>query len=191
MLIHIEQFAPMVRDMEALESPNECDVPGNCNGNGPSGVTNAVNFLPTIHAAGTKLGNSNPGAFLCGTLFLRGRGNISSEITDNNLHVYFGGRNPGSTGWGGADPEGNSYGSFAYWLDQAAADAPGLPVEITESGYIAYPNHYDAVYSPGERRSFVHSAHAATELFSTGIKRTFLYELHRRGLVARLRNFAK
>ena len=52
-------------------------------------------------------------------------GNIASEMTVNNLHIYFGGRNPGSTGWGATDPEGNSYGSFAWWLDQAAIDGPG------------------------------------------------------------------
>ena len=46
----------MVRDMEALESPNECDVPGNCNADRPSGVTNAINFLPIIHAEAMKLG---------------------------------------------------------------------------------------------------------------------------------------
>jgi hypothetical protein len=172
----IEQFSPLVRDMEALESPNECDVPGNCNGNGPSGVANAVNFLPTIHAAATKLKIPILGPSFVEPYSYAAAGNISSEITDNNLHMYFGGRNPGSTGWGGVDPEGNSYGSFAYWLDQAATDAPGLPVEITESGYIAYPTT-TTPYTLPESVEASYTPRTLLLAFQHGIKRTFLYEL--------------
>src|SRR6202034_4070255 len=52
----VEQFAPMVRDMESLEAPNECDISGACNGTGATAVDNVVAFLPTVYAAGKALG---------------------------------------------------------------------------------------------------------------------------------------
>ncbi len=123
----IESFSPEVGDMESLEAPNECDVPGNCGGTGVSGVLNMLVFLPVITSAAKDLNIPLLGPSFTDPASFPVAGNISSQISVNNLHVYFGGRNPGSTGWGGQGSEGNAYGSFAWWLDQAAIDAPGLP----------------------------------------------------------------
>jgi hypothetical protein len=97
-------------------------------------------------------------------------------MTENNLHIYFGGRNPGSAGWGDLDAEGNSYGSFAWWLDQANVDAPGVPVQITETGYMAFP----ATIIPYTLPESVEASYTPRTLllaFQKGVKRTYIYEL--------------
>jgi hypothetical protein len=172
----IEQFAPEVRDMEQLEAPNECDVPGNCGASALAGIDNMLGFLPTIDGAGANLKVPVVGPSFTQQSSFVSAGNISSEIADNNLHVYFGGRNPGSSGWGDLDTEGNGYGSFAWWLDQANIDAPGAPVEVTETGYIAYP----ATTTPYTLPENVEASYLPRTLllaFQKGIKRTYLYEL--------------
>lgn len=172
----IERFAPEAQDMEQLEAPNECDEPGNCGSTALAGIDNMLAFLPTIKASGTNLGIPVAGPSFTQQSSFVSAGNISNTITDNNLHVYFGGRNPGSTGWGDVDAEGNSYGSFAWWLDQANIDAPGMPVQITETGYMAYPT----TTTPFTLPESVEASYIPRTLllaFKKGIKRTYLYEL--------------
>jgi hypothetical protein len=172
----IEQFAPAAGDMEQLEAPNECDAAGNCGANALAGIANVLGFLPTIDSAGTDLGIPVIGPSFTQQSSYASAGNISSEITDNNLHVYFGGRNPGTAGWGDADAEANSYGSLAWWLDQANLDAPGMPVEVTETGYMAYPT----TSTPFTVPESVEASYLPRTLlldFQQGIKRTFMYEL--------------
>lgn len=172
----IEQFSPRVGDMEALEAPNECDVAGNCGTSSTAGIGNVLAFLPVIDAAADSLHIPVVGPSFTQQSSYLNSGNISSEITYNNLHVYFGGRNPGSTGWGDFDPEGNSYGSFLWWLDQANANAPGMPSEITETGYIAYPTA-TAPYTIPESVEASYTPRTLLLAFKHGIKRTYIYEL--------------
>jgi hypothetical protein len=169
----IEQFAGEVHDLESLEAPNECDVSGGC---GASWITNLVSFLPTVDAAAKKLNVPMVGPSFALQDSYQQAGNLTSEMTVNNLHTYFGGRNPGVPGWGGLDPQGNSYGSFSYWLDQAGADGPGLDSEITETGYMAYP----ATSTPYTLPESVEASYIPRTLllaFKRGFKETFLYEL--------------
>jgi hypothetical protein len=172
----IEQFAPMVTDMESLEPPNECDVSGGCDGTGASAIDNLVAFLPVVKTAADTLNVPMLGPSFVNQESYSEAGNLSSEMTVNNLHIYFGGRNPGSAGWGADDAEGNSYGSFAWWLDQAQIDGPGMPSEITETGYISssttstpytLPDSVEASYAP---RTLLLA-------YKNGFKETFLYEL--------------
>jgi hypothetical protein len=172
----IEQFAPMVGDMESLEAPNECDVSGQCGGLGLPAIDNLLAFLPVVNTAAQTLNVPMLGPAFVDQSSYPEAGNLSSEMTMNNLHIYFGGRNPGSSGWGALDPQGNSYGSFAWWLDQAAIDGPGLPSVITETGYIAsqttsapytLPDSVEASYTP---RTLLLA-------YKDGFKETFLYEL--------------
>jgi hypothetical protein len=169
----IEQFATEVQDMESLEAPNECDVSGAC---GANPIADVASFLPVVDAAATNLQVPVVGpAFALQTSYLTA-GNFAPEITVNNLHLYFGGRNPGSSGWGGDDAQGNSYGSVDYWLDMAAADGPGLASEVTETGYMAYP----ATSTPYTLPESVEASYTPRTLllsFQHGIPETFLYEL--------------
>ena len=172
----IEQFAPMVRDMDSLEAPNECDISGECNGTGAGAVDNVVAFLPTVYAAGKALGVPVLGPSFTEQASYSEAGNLDREMTVNNLHIYFGGRNPGSNGWGAEDAEGNSYGSFSWWLDQAAIDGPGAPSEITETGYIA-PS---AITTPFTLPESVEASYTPRTLllgYMHGFEKTFLYEL--------------
>jgi hypothetical protein len=173
----IESFAPEVRDMESLEAPNECDVAGNCGGiDSTTGVLNMLAFLPTLEAAAQNLGFPLLGPSFTQQSSFVTAGDIASEMTVNNLHVYFGGRNPGSTGWGGLDAEGNSYGSFNWWLDQAAVDAPGVPSLITETGYMAYPST-TTPYTLPESVEASYIPRSLLLAYNHGLKKTYVYEL--------------
>jgi hypothetical protein len=169
----LEQFAGEVGDMEALEGPNECDVNGGC---GTSWGSNLASFMPTLYTAAKELKVPMVGPSFALQNSYQQVGNLSSDMTVNNLHVYFGGRNPGSSGWGDFDSAGNSYGSFSYWLDQAAGDGPGLASEVTETGYMAYP----ATTTPYTLPESVEASYIPRTLllaFNQGFRQTFLYEL--------------
>lgn len=169
----IEQFATEVGDVESLEAPNECDISGGC---GTSWLSNLVAFLPTINAAAKQLKVPMVGpSFALQNSYLAA-GNLSADMTVNNLHTYFGGRNPGIAGWGGLDLQGNSYGSFSYWLDMATADGPGLATEITETGYMAYPTT-STPYTLPESVEASYIPRTLLLSFEKGFKETFLYEL--------------
>jgi hypothetical protein len=172
----IGSFVQQTQNAEALEAPNECDGGTNCGGGGLTGVANVVAFLPLLDAASnsTKLPVVGPSFQM--QLGYASAPNIAPLINFNNLHVYFDGRNPGSTGWGEGDPEGNFYGSFAWWIDQGNLDAPGTPDMITETGYMAYPTATQAGTIP-ESVEASYIPRTALLSFIKGIKRTFIYEL--------------
>jgi hypothetical protein len=172
----IGSFVQQTQNAEALEAPNECDGGTNCGGGGLTGVANVVAFLPLLDAASnsTKLPVVGPSFQM--QLGYASAPNIAPLINFNNLHVYFDGRNPGSTGWGEGDPEGNFYGSFAWWIDQGNLDAPGTPDMITETGYMAYPTATQAGTIP-ESVEASYIPRTVLLSFIKGIKRTFIYEL--------------
>ena len=169
----IESFAAEVGDVESLEAPNECDVSNAC---GANGIADVVSFLPVVKAAAKDLNVPAVGPSFALQQSYASAGNIASQISVNNLHIYFGGRNPGSNGWGGDDAEGNSYGSFAYWLDMAGADGPQLGSEITESGYMSYPET-STPYTVPESVAASYVPRTLLLSFQHGFKETFLYEL--------------
>jgi Chitobiase/beta-hexosaminidase C-terminal domain len=172
----ISTFVQQAQSAEALEAPNECDGATNCGGGGATGIANVIAFLPILDGASklTSLPVIGP-SFLVQSSYASA-GDLASLMNYNNLHVYFGGRNPGSPGWGETDPEGNSYGSFAWWIDQGNLDGPGVPDMVTETGYMAYPTTSTAGTIP---ESVEASYIPRTVLLSyiKGIKRTFVYEL--------------
>jgi hypothetical protein len=172
----IGSFVQQAQSAEALEAPNECDADTNCGGGGTTGVANVVEFLPILDAASALTNLPAVGPSFQMQLGYASAGNIASLMNYNNLHVYFGGRNPGATGWGEVDPQGNSYGSLAWWIDQGNLDAPGVPVMVTETGYMAYPSATQAGTIPESvEASYIPRTLLLT--FINGIKRTFVYEL--------------
>ncbi len=166
----IEALLSNYPGVEAIEGPNEYDR---------SRVTNWVSdllaYLPTLRLVGQNTGLRVIGPSLTQTSSYGAVGNIAPYITFNNLHAYWGGRNSEAGGWGGSDPEGNYYGSLPYDLDQLNIDAPGVPVIMTESGYVAsntakvnvLPESVEAVYEP---RLLLHA-------WNKGVRRTYVYEL--------------
>ena len=172
----ISSFVEQAQNVEALEAPNECDAATNCGGGGATGIANVIAFLPILDGASksTSLPVIGP-SFMVQSSYASA-GNLAALMNYNNLHVYFGGRNPGSTGWGAGDPEGNSYGSFAWWIDQGNLDAPNTADMVTETGYMAFPT----VSTPGTIPESVEASYAPRTVlvsYLKGIRRTFVYEL--------------
>jgi len=171
----VASIARQVDDMEAVEAPNECDLAGDCGSTAAQSMANMLAFLPIVDASGSAVGVPVLGPSLANYTAYAQVGNLASEMTDNNLHVYFGGRNPGSQGWGGFDAEGNSYGSIPFWLDMANEDAPNVPVMITETGYVMVPQPQPYNIPPATGASYIPRTLLLT--YAAGVKRTYIYEL--------------
>jgi hypothetical protein len=173
----IEQLSAETQDMELLETPNECDLAGSCGGTTTaSGLANMVAFMPTLQAAGSALGIPLIGPSFAAYESFALVGNIASLMNYSNLHVYFGGRNPGSMGWGAPDAEGNAFGSFPFWLDQANIVGPGLPPVITETGYMSFPGTLTPFTIPlNIEASYIPRTYLLS--YMHGIGRTYQYEL--------------
>lgn len=98
-------------------------------------------------------------------------GDISEFIDFGNTHNYFGGRHPGTPGWGGAPFE--NYGSIGFNLERTRQTCGSKPIFATENGYKdrldfdAIPPETVAKYLP----------RMLMEHYRAGIPRTYLYEL--------------
>ena len=171
----VASVASQALDMEAVEAPNECDVAGDCGATQAQGMANMLSFLSTVQESGEAGSVPVFGPSFAAYTSYSQVGNLASRMNYNNLHVYFGGRNPGSSGWGGADAEGNAYGSIPFWLNMASEDAPNLPVMITESGYMMFPEAQQYAIPPATGASSI--PRTLLLAYTHGVKRTYLYEL--------------
>lgn len=172
----IQQLANVTGDMDALEGPNECDFLGQCGGGGSLGIANSLAFLPTLQYAAQTLNVPLVAPSLALPQSYPIAGNLDSLVNINTLHLYFGGRNPGSNGWGDYDPQGHSYGSFDFWRDQSQINAPGLPVEIGETGFMSWPTTGTQFTVPED----VTASYVPRTLllaFKHGFDKTFFYQL--------------
>jgi hypothetical protein len=95
-------------------------------------------------------------------------GDISALMDDGNVHDYFGGHEPGTSGYGD-----NAYGTIHMWLGEAREMAGTKPIISTESGYA----------TPGSPRSVDAATQGAyiprlfLDHYEAGIARTYDYEL--------------
>jgi hypothetical protein len=157
----------MKDSFEAYESPNEYDQSRD-----PDWSGTLSKFV--AHLNGTVKGNPGTSRFpvigpslTSQNSFLKMRGVCSFDSA--NLHDYFGGRNPGTPGWGG-----NGYGSISWNLALVAAACPGKPVMTTETGY-----QTDQTMSQGipEDVAGRYVLRVFLEQWQHGFQRTYLYEL--------------
>lgn len=173
----IAAIASQVGDMESLEDPNECDVAGNCGGSTvASSLLGLFNMMPVIDAAGEALKVPVLGPSFTQVPTYLTVGNLDSTMSYNNLHVYFGGRYPGSMGWGAPDWLGNFYGSLAFWLNQASLDGPSTATMVTETGYMSFPGQ-SIPYTIPESVEASYIPRSLLLAFKAGVRRTYLYEL--------------
>jgi hypothetical protein len=93
-------------------------------------------------------------------------------VAYGNAHIYFAGRNPGTTGWGDTGAFG-TYGSLAYGLGIAAQDSPGKPVIVTETGYSDQSDTY--AVPPATKARYL--LRTLLGNWNAGVPRTYLYEL--------------
>jgi hypothetical protein len=161
-------YPSRVKDsFEAYEAPNEYDQSGDS-----SWVSTLSNFLVRLNR--TVKSDSRTSKFLVigpslarSDSFAKLRGDCTFDYS--NLHDYFAGRNPGTSGWGS-----NGYGSIVWNLASVNTTCSGKPVITTETGYQtlasmphSVPESVAAKYVP---RVFL-------EQWLQGIRRTYLYEL--------------
>ena len=166
----IEALLPNYPGVEAIEAPNEYDQTNN-----PNWVADLKAYLPNLWRVGQDTGLMVIGPSLTQPASYPSLGNVSEYMNFNNMHAYWGGRNPETWGWGGPDAQGNAYGSFAYDLDELNIDGPGVPAMFTETGYVTsntpeqniIPESVEAIYEP---RLLLHA-------WNEGIVRTYIYEL--------------
>lgn len=163
---YVKQFPSVVM----VEGPNEPDL-----GLGENWITVARDYQKQLYqeikndpatrslpVLATSLVNNNSFDRL---------GDISQWADYANLHNYYGGRNPGTPGWGD-----NGYGSITWQMDQARKVTPNRKILSTETGWHNYvdnpgghrgtPEGVVAKYLP--RLFFMH--------FNSGFIRSYPYE---------------
>lgn len=90
-----------------------------------------------------------------------------------NLHNYFGGRHPETTGWGG-----NGYGSIAWNKQYVAGAITGSkPIISTETGWYNALQGPNTPYGTPEDVVAKYMPRMFLSQFNSGIRRTYLYEL--------------
>ncbi len=99
----------------------------------------------------------------------RALGDVSAYFDYANMHNYFAGRHPGTTGWGA-----NGYGAIVWNLDLNRRYAESKPFVSTETGYHNDPKAADSV---PERVAGRYMPRLLLEHFRSGVVRTFIYEL--------------
>src|SRR3984885_6059248 len=87
----------------------------------------------------------------------------------SNLHNYFGGRNPGTPGWGDG-----GYGSIAYNISNSQTAWPAKPIWTTETGYITDANNPQGIPELVEGK---YVPRMILEQLLHGVGRTYIYEL--------------
>ena len=157
-------------DMGYLEAPNEMD-----DQKGSNWVSVLQNDLPALYTAGSA--NQVPvfGPSLVKQASYGQLGDVSASMDYNNLHVYFGGRNPGTPGWGSGDAEHHSYGSIPWWMDNAQIDGPDVPSVATETGYLAQSDVTPYTLPQNVEAKYVQRS--ILEMFNGGVKKSYFYEL--------------
>jgi hypothetical protein len=156
----------MSSSFEGYEAPNEHDQ------------SNDPNWVATLRASLTRLRalRDTPalaaypihGPSLTHETSYTALGDVSALIDIGNLHNYFGGHHPGTTGWGD-----NGYGSIDWNLRLVRAISGSKPITTTETGYWnqlrvgSVPVDVAGKYMP----------RLLLEQFRKGIARTYIYEL--------------
>jgi hypothetical protein len=153
--------------VDAVEGPNEFDL-----SNTPSWATLLDAFqsalYPSIHATGvTVIGPavSEPASFALA-------GPFTTDADEGNMHDYFAGRNPGTSGWGATDAFG-TYGSLPWHLAIAGQMTPGKPMVATETGY---SDAADTYVVPSAIKAH-YTVRTVLEHWNAHVARTYLYEL--------------
>ena len=153
---------------EAFEAPNEYDLSGD-----PNWAVTLNSFMARLYRAvkSDPIASHFP---IIGPSLTRAESfpkvAASAPFFDYvNLHNYFGGRNPGTPGWGD-----NGYGSYGWNLNLVRVTWPGKPVITTETGY--YNDLSDPSGIP-EDVSAKYLPRVLLEQWMHGIQRTFFYQL--------------
>jgi hypothetical protein len=153
---------------EGYEAPNEYDLSGD-----PKWPANLQAFVRRLYEA-VKSNPATAGFPVVGPSLTQAASytqlaGLQQYFDFGNVHNYFGGRNPGTPGWG----EGG-YGSFAYNINLEQTAWPHKPIVTTETGYIT-----DTMVPQGIPESVAgkYAPRVILEQALHGISRTYIYEL--------------
>jgi hypothetical protein len=159
-------------DLEALEGPNEYDVNHGSDPNWASTLSAYQSTLyqwtkanlPAIPVVGPSLTSESAYGAV---------GDLSNAEDYGNVHDYFSGRNPGTTGWGGTNTFG-TYGALSYDLAVAKQAAVTKPIRSTETGYSDGGGDPNWV-SPTVKMHY--TLRTFLEHWNAGTTRTYTYQL--------------
>ena len=148
------------------EGYNEYDQSGD-----PNWVTVLQAAQQQIYAFGSGLGLPVVGPSLTSEADYGAVGSVPANT--GNMHDYFAGRNPGTSGWGGTDQFG-TYGSLAYNIAVAQQTTGQAPMWSTETGYGDLPG--TPYYVPAVTKMH-YELRTLFDQWNAGVPRTYLYEL--------------
>jgi hypothetical protein len=158
--------------LEALEGPNEYDI---SHGSDPNWVSTLQAYQPQIYATAKSVAPALTvyGPSLTTESAFAAVGDLSASEDAGNMHDYFAGRNPGTTGWGSTDTFG-TYGSLPWNIAIAKQASSGRPIVSTETGYVDGAGATNAVPAATKAR---YDVRTLLEHWRAGVDRTYLYEL--------------
>jgi hypothetical protein len=159
-------------DLEAFEAPNEYDISHGSDTNWAATLRAYQSTLyqwvkaniPAITVVGPSLTSESAYAAV---------GDLSNVEDYGNVHDYFSGRNPGTSGWGGTDAFG-TYGAESYDIAIAKQATMTKPIRSTETGYSDGGGDPNWV-SPKVKMHY--TLRTFLEHWNAGITRTYLYQL--------------
>jgi hypothetical protein len=153
---------------EGYEAPNEYDLSGD-----PHWAATLNAFVTRLY--GAVKGDSATAKFpvvgpsLTQTASYAQVADLERYFDLSNLHNYFGGRNPGTPGWGAG-----GYGSIAYNINNSRTAWPAKPIWTTETGYTTDKDHPQGIPELVEGK---YAPRIILEQALHGVGRTYIYEL--------------
>ena len=159
-------------DLEAFEGPNEYDVN---HGSDPNWAATLSTYQSTLYqwVQANAPGIAVVAPSLTSESAYTAVGDLSSVEDYGNVHDYYSGRNPGTSGWGGTNGFG-TYGSMSYNMTIAKQAATSKPIRSTETGYSDGGGDPNWV-SPKAKTDY--TLRTFLEHWNGGTTRTYLYQL--------------
>lgn len=150
--------------VESVEAPNEYDTSHDV-----AWPTVLTSYVQSLYPA-VKPAKVLAPALVTEQAFLS-FGSIGASVDEGNMHDYFAGRNPGTSGWGDTDTFG-TYGSLAFDMHLAALTSGNKPVVATETGYSDAVDQY--ALPPATKARY--TLRTLLEHWNAGVVRTYFYE---------------
>jgi hypothetical protein len=153
---------------EGFEAPNEYDASGD-----QDWAPKLLAYMPRLMLIASSIPSSRKVLVVGPALVTPGADKkvpgLSASFDEANMHNYFGGHNPGTSGWGD-----NGYGSIRWNMALAEKAWGKKPIVTTETGYLSDTRAPQGV---GELAQGVYTPRIFLEQALHGVQRTWLYEL--------------
>jgi hypothetical protein len=161
--------------IEAFEAPNEYDISHpQSDSNWPATlVAYQKQFYASVKGNSSTAALPVIGPSLTTSSAFADVGDLSAYENFGNMHDYFDGRNPETTGYGGG-----GYGSLAYNISAAQQASKSRPIDSTETGFaISTATDPEAPYVTNITAG-AYTPRLLFDQFNAGIPRTWYYEFY-------------